>query len=138
MNVIFSSEDRSETLQLPITPESLEIDFPHNNETFSTIDNGDITLVGRAGLKTISISSWFPMKPYSFTKSDALAPECKEFFVKYKRERKPLRIVIYNNEGYTYHNETYVIDEFTFGFDRVGDMTYTLSLKQYVYSRVSI
>ena len=58
MNVIFSSEDRSETLQLPITPENLEVDFPHNNETFSTIDSGDINLVGRPGLKSIQLDWW--------------------------------------------------------------------------------
>lgn len=138
MNIIFSNEDRSETLQLPIIPESLEVNFPHNNEVFSTVDGGDINLVGRPGLKSIQLSSWFPMKEYSFAKSNVLAPEAKEFFVKYKRERKPLRIVIYNDSGYTYHNETYVIEDFTFGFDSVGDMTYSLSLKQYVYKRVSL
>lgn len=138
MNVIFSSEDRSETLQLPITPENLEVDFPHNNETFSTIDSGDINLVGRPGLKSIQLDTWLPMKPYSFVKSNVLAPEGKEFFVKYKRERKPLRVVIYNDSGYTFHNELYVIESFVFGFDRVGDMTISLSLKQYVYKRVSL
>lgn len=138
MNIVFSNEDRTEVLQLPIIPENLEINFPHNNETFSTIDSGDINLVGRAGLKSISLSSWFPMKQYSFAKSSVLAPEGKEFFVKYKRERKPLRVVIYNDSGYTYHNETYVIEDFTFGFDRVGDMPFSLSLKQYVYKRVSL
>ena len=64
--------------------------------------------------------------------------EGKEFFVKYKRIREPIRVVVINKNGYTFHNELYVIEEFTFGYDRAGDMTYTVNLKQFVPSRVSI
>ena len=138
MDIIISNEQRTETLHLPIIPENLEVSFPHNNEVFSTVDGGDINLVGRPGLKSIPLSSWFPSKEYPFAKSTVLMQEGKEFFVKYKRTRKPIRVVIINNNGYTFHNELYVIEEFTFGYDRAGDMTYTVNLKQFVPSRVSI
>ena len=137
MDIIFSSEDRKEILQLPIIPEELEVTFPHNNEVFSTVDGGDISLIGRPALKSITLNSWFPMKEYSFAKSPILAPEAKEYFVKFKRERKPIRIVIINKVGYTFHNELYAIEEFNFGYDRVGDMTYTLKLTQYVPKKVT-
>lgn len=32
--------------------------------------------------------------------------------------------------------ELYAIDDFTFGFDRAGDMTYSLSLEQFVAKQV--
>ena len=138
MEIILSNEKRTEILQLPIIPEALEVSFPHNNEVFSTVDGGDINLIGRPGLKSISLNSWFPSKEYSFAKSPVLMSEGKEFFVKYKRIREPIRVVIINKNGYTFHNELYVIEEFTFGYDRAGDMTYTVNLKQFVPSRVSI
>ena len=137
MDIIFSAEDRSETLQLPIIPEELKVSFPHNNEIFSTVDAGDINLIGRPGLKSLTIDCWFPMREYPFAKSSVLAPEAKEFFVKYKRQRKSLRVVVINNGGYSFHNELYAIDEFTFGYDRVGDMPYSLKLTQYVPKQVT-
>lgn len=138
MDIIISDQNRTETIQLPIIPENLEVSFPHNNEVFSTVDGGDINLIGRPGLKSISLSSWLPSKEYPFAKSSVLMSEGKEFFVKYKRTRKPVRVVIVSDSGYTFHNELYVIENFTFGYDRVGDMTYTLDLKQFVPSKVVV
>ncbi|AVK82458.1 hypothetical protein C3943_02295 [Lysinibacillus sp. B2A1] len=137
MDIFVSSEDRKEVLQLPIIPTDLSVKFSHNNQTFSTISAGDIKLIGMAGLKAISIDSWFPMREYSFAKSPLLGTEAKEFFVKWKRKRRPIRIVIVNNAGYEFHNELYAIEEFTFGYDRVGDMTYSLSLEQFVPKKVT-
>lgn len=137
MDIIFSADNRKETLHLPIIPEELDVSFPHNNEVFTTIDGGDINLIGKPGLKSISFASWFPMKEYPFAKSSVLAPECKEFFVKWKRLRKPIRVLIINKNGYTFHNELYAIDDFTFGYDRVGDMTYSLKLSQFVEKQVN-
>lgn len=138
MDIILSNEQRTETLHLPIIPEDLEVSSPHNNEVFSTVDGGDINLVGRPGLKSIPLSSWFPMKEYPFAKSSVLAPEGKEFFEKYKRTRSPIRVVIISKSGYTFHNELYVIEEFVFGYDRTGDMKYTVNLKQFVPKKVTI
>ena len=136
MDIIISDQNRTETIQLPIIPERLDVSFPHNNEVFSTVDGGDINLIGRPGLKSISLSSWLPGKEYPFAKSNLQMYEGKEFFVKYKRIRKPIRVVIISNSGYTYHNELYTIENFTFGYDRAGDMTYTLDLTQFVPSKV--
>ncbi|MER2039720.1 MAG: hypothetical protein ABS944_16355 [Solibacillus sp.] len=136
MDIFVSSEDRKEVLQLPIIPEELSVKFPHNNQTFSTISEGDIKLIGMPGLKSIAFDSWFPMKEYSFAKSPLLGTEAKEFFVKWKKKRRPIRIVIVNNNGYEFHNELYAIEEIGFGYDRVGDMTYSLSLEQFVPKKV--
>lgn len=136
MDIIFAENDRSRILHLPIIPETIEIEFPHNNMVFSTISGGDIYLLGMPGLKSVSFSSWMPMKPYPFAKSKVLATEGKEYFVDWKRERKPFRMIIINNAGRALHNELYAIEQFNFGYDRAGDMTYTLQLKQYVIGQV--
>ena len=137
MDIFISSENRKEVLQLPIIPEELSVKFPHNNQTFSTISVGDIKLIGMPGLKTIEgLTGWFPMREYSFAKSSLMGTEAKEFFVNWKRKRRPIRVIIINNAGYEFHNELYAIDEFTFGFDRAGDMTYSLALEQFVAKQV--
>lgn len=139
MDIVFSTMDRKEVLNLPIIPENLEISFPHHNETFSTINHGDVLLFGKPGLKSISFTSWFPNdeRSYPFAKSNVKAKEGKEFFVRNKRLNKPIRIVITHQNGWTVHNELYAIDAFTFGFDRAGDTTYSLDLKQFVEKKVT-
>lgn len=138
MDIVISNRNRTEILVLPFIPQDLEVSFPHNNEVFTTVDAGDVNLIGRPGLKRISLSSFFPKKAYPFAKSAVLMAEGKEFFVKYKRTREPIRVVITNNEGYTFHNDLYVIENFTFGYDRIGDMIYTVDLAQFVASKVTI
>lgn len=136
MDIFVSSYDRKEVFQLPIIPEELDVKFPHNNQTFSTISEGDVKLIGMPGLKAVAFDSYFPMKEYSFAKSPLLGTEAKEFFVKWKKKRKPIRVVIVNKNGYEFHNELYAIEEFVFGYDRAGDMTYSLSLEQSVPKKV--
>lgn len=137
MDIFVSDENRKEVLQLPIIPKDFDgVKFPHNNQTFQTISDGDIKLIGMPGLKIISLNSWFPMKEYPFAKSPLMGTEAKEFFVKWKRKRRPIRVIIVNNNGYEFHNELYAIDEFVFGYDRAGDMTYSLSLEQFIPKQV--
>lgn len=137
MDIVFSAENRKETLHLPIIPETIDIAFPHNNQVFSTIEDGDINLIGMQGLKSISFSSWFPMKEYYFAKSKVTGEEGKAFLTKWKRKRRPIRIVITNKNGLELHNELYAIESFDFGFDRTGDMTYSLNLKQFITKQVN-
>lgn len=130
MDVVFSGDSRKDILHIPIPPSELEISFPHNNMTINTAIGGQLKLIGQPGLKGISFESWAPIRAiYPFVKSNVLAPQLKEFFVKYKRKRQPIRIVITNKDGYELHNERYGIDNFTFGYDRVGDMPFKLSLE---------
>lgn len=130
MEIVYSAENRKDILHLPIIPEELDIAFPHINMTIQTINEGEINIIGLPGLKTISYKSWIPNRKYSFAKSNVMGPRAKEFFTKWKRKRRPIRIVITSKNGWELHNELYAIEEIIFGYDRVGDLTYSLSLKQ--------
>lgn len=130
MEIVFSANNRKDILHLPIIPEELEISFPHNNVVIDTATGGQLKIFGEAGLKAISYSSWCPMNNSpNYAKSKVLAPRLKEFFTQWKRKKKPIRIVITYKSGYELHNEEYAIDEFVFGYDRMGDLTYSLSLE---------
>lgn len=136
MEIVFTDENRKEILHLPIIPETFDVSFPHNNETISTIADGDMSVIGMPGLKKLSFDCWLPSKRYSFAKSNLTAQQGKAFFTKWKRKRRPIRIVVTSKDGWEIHNELYAIDDFTFGYDRVGDMPYSLSLTQFIPKKV--
>src|SRR5690606_22667635 len=122
--IVFSAENRKEILRLPIIPEKFEVSFPHKVEVIETIDAGEMSIIGNPQLKGISFETWAPNKSYSFAKSKVMAPQLKEFFTRWKRKERPIRIVVTSSSGWEIHNELYAIANFTFGYDRVGDMPY--------------
>lgn len=137
MDVVFSADDRSDVLVIPIPPSEMEIGFPHNNINIDTADGSTLKILGNPSLKSVAFSSWVPVtRAYSFMQSNVYAPRLKEFFVKYKREKKPVRLVLTYSNGYELHNELYAIEEFNFGYNRTGDMTYTLKLESLGDNRV--
>jgi hypothetical protein len=132
MNIVFSANNRKETLKLPIVPPELEWDYPQKNETFDTIERGEINLIGLPGLTTLSITSFFPMKSYRFAKSKVLGKEAISFFIRWKKKRQPIRIVITSKSGLELLNISVSIERFVYGPDRTGDIKYTLDLREYV------
>jgi hypothetical protein len=136
MDIMFFANNRKERLHLPIVPEGLEWDNPHKNETFDTIQHGEINLIGLKGLTTLSIDSFFPMKSYSFVKSKVLGTACVAFFNKWKNLRQPIRIIVINKAGLELLNILVSIESFTYGLDQVGDIPYKLDLKEYIDVKV--
>ena len=59
MDIFLSTKDRKQVIQLPIVPAELKIQDTVNNETFTTVNQGDIKLLGLRGLKSISFDSFF-------------------------------------------------------------------------------
>ncbi|WP_369899741.1 hypothetical protein [Bacillus manliponensis] len=131
MDIIFSANNRYEVLQLPIVPEGQEWEAPHKNESFDTVQHGELNLIGLSGLTTLNISSFFPNKPYTFAKSGVMGQYCVDFFDKIKRNREPVRIVIISKRGYELLNILVTIESFSWGIDRAGDFPYKLDLKEY-------
>lgn len=132
MDIVFATKDRKKILKLPIVPPELEWDNPQKNETMETIQGGEILIPGLRGLTTLTIDSFFPMKKYPFRKSDVQGKEAIEFFMKSKSARQPLRIVVSTKKGLELLNKLMIIENFTYGLDRVGDIKYKLDLKEFV------
>ncbi|MEH6940774.1 hypothetical protein [Bacillus sp. JJ722] len=132
MDVVFSANNRKETLKLPIVPEGLEWPRPQKNETFDTIQKGEIKLIGLKGLIRFSISSFFPMKPYPFAKSKVMGKEAIAFFTKWQDKRQSIRVVITNKSGLELLNIPVTIENFTHGIDRAGDIPYKLDIEEFV------
>ena len=51
---------------LPIAPESFELSVTQNNQTVNINNAGDLAMMGKTGLKQLTISSFFPGQNYAF------------------------------------------------------------------------
>ena len=56
----------SDSITLPVAPESFEVADTWNNEELNINGIGLITMIGKRGLKSVTISSFFPSQGYSF------------------------------------------------------------------------
>lgn len=131
MNIYLSVKNRKEVLKLPILPEEFKINNPQNNETFTTINQGDIKLLGKSGLKDAEISSFFPRKPthYSFSRNKKIKGwQCVKMINGWIEKEYPVRLIVTG----TPINILMTIDNFEYGVeDKVGDIFYSLSLSEF-------
>ncbi|MEK5171821.1 hypothetical protein NST63_01005 [Heyndrickxia sp. FSL W8-0496] len=131
MDIFLSINNREQVIQLPIVPSEFKIPSPVNNETYTTINQGDIKLIGLRGLKAITISSFFPAKDYPFSRDKTYHGwEYVEIIESWIDRRIPIRLVATN----TPVNLPMVIDNFEYGLqDGTGDVYYSLSLSEFKF-----
>lgn len=129
MDIFLSINNREQVIQLPIVPREFEISNPMKNETYETINQGEIKLLGQRGLSSISISSFFPSKEYPFSRDKTyFGWEYVEIINSWISKRMPIRLVASN----TPINVAMTIDNFEYGLkDGSGDVYYTLSLSEF-------
>lgn len=108
----------------------------YNNSTFESI-NGELNLIGTKALRTVSITSFFPNKKYNFIRPKASAEGWVyvAFFNKYANQKMPIRMIYLDNEGKEISNMAYTIEAFNTYVDKVGDVQYTLDLKEYRFPK---
>lgn len=122
---------KKERLRLPITP-FFDIQGGNNNSTENLNEVGTVNLAGKPGLRTLSISSFFPSKEASYLESSDVILNPYYYYDKiyaWSRETEPIRLII---TGTPYNFEV-LIDNFTGGeTDGTGDVYYTLDLSEYI------
>lgn len=129
MDIFLSTMDRKQIIQLPIVPASFKIPSPVNNEVFTTINQGDIKLLGRRGLKSLTIDSFFPSKVYPFSRNNKyFGWEYYEIIEGWIDKRMPIRLIMSN----TPINMLVTIENFESGLqDGSGDVYYSLALSEF-------
>lgn len=60
-------QGNNEALQLPVKPTEFNVTVSHHNTVVNVIQLGDINLIGKTGLREISLNSFFPDKDYNFS-----------------------------------------------------------------------
>lgn len=130
MDIFLSNKNRSQIIKLPVIPSEIMIQSPNQNETFTTVAQGDILLIGPAGLKTLSLSSFFPVKNYPFLKDRTYkGMEYVNIIEKWKTSKEPIRLVIAAKKPLI---NMLCGFEFEYGIkDGSGDIAYTLTLSEF-------
>lgn len=129
MDIFLSINNRERVFQLPIMPSEIGVKSSQKNSTFETVSLGDLKLIGLAGLDSISISSFFPVKKYPFARStDLMGWDCVRLLKSWKKRRVPIRIIVSDTDI----NIAVAIENFEYGVqDGSGDVYYTLDLEEF-------
>lgn len=132
MEIWLSWQNNTERLRLPVLPPSFEVSVGNLNTRININEIGNINLIGKSDLKTITLESFFPNQNYYFCEySDFPKPyECVEMIENWRLSGKPIRLIITD----TPINLAMAIEKFTYGEkDGTGDVYYSLELAEYVF-----
>jgi len=137
MKVSFASQDRKIFIELPIVPKDIMWGNGMNNQTFETIQHGEINLPGTRQLISFSISSFFPKndtvkKRYKFATSYIEGESIVYQFQKWRDGRVPVRCVITSKAGRSLLNILVLFEKFERGMDTASDVPYKLDVKEYI------
>lgn len=119
----------SDNIQLPVKPTDFTVTVAHRNTVVNVIELGDINLMGKTGLREVSLSSFFPDKDYNFSNNEGRKQPIQYVNIldRMRRSGKPVRVIITD-----VLNMEATIESFSWGErDATGDIYYTLALKEY-------
>lgn len=127
--VFWLKHSNTDKFKLPVTPESFEVKVAHNNKIVNIVSLGDINLLGKTGLRSITLSSFFPSQDYNFSKNaDRMEPD--EYVSKIESWRKGNDLVRFVIKDVI--NIRCSIESFNWGMkDGTKDIYYTITLKEY-------
>lgn len=57
-------QDNDSKFRFPVNPTDFSITVAHRNTEVNVISVGDVNLIGKTGLKGVTIASFFPAKDY--------------------------------------------------------------------------
>lgn len=118
----------NKSIQLPIRPESFSVTFENTHQTVNVQTKGDVTILGKKGLKTYAFESFFPENDYPF--ADYAKDRNPWEYVKeiLKWQETPIQFIATK----TKLNKKVIIKSFQFGEeDGTGDIKYSLTMDDY-------
>lgn len=119
-------------LQLPVPPEKYEVQTGNLNTVLTVEELGEILLIGKKKLATLTVETFWPNQEYSFCQyKGILKPyEAMKYITKWKESGAPIQIIITG----TPVNIPMVIEDFIYREqDGTGDVYFTLNLREYRY-----
>ena len=118
----------NKSIQLPIRPASFQVSFENTHQTVNVQTRGDVTILGKKGLETFAIESFFPAHDYPF--ADYAKDRNPWEYVKelLKWQESPIQFIITT----TKINKKVIIKTFNYGEeDGTGDIKYSLTMEDY-------
>ena len=119
---------RKGAIQLPIRPAAFQVSFENSHQTVNVQTRGDVSILGKKGLETFTLESFFPAHDYPFAD--------------YKKDRNPwsyietlrswqesvVQLVITKTKV----NKKVIFKSFSYGEeDGTGDIKYSITLETY-------
>ena len=127
MDIFIKTE--KQTIQLPVLPSSFAIKGEMINTEVNVNSVGAVNLLGKRGLESIQIQSFFPAQQYGFLKCAAKKPY--QYCTELRRARNDNDICVLTITG-TNISLKVTIESCEYGEeDGVGDVAYTISFKEY-------
>ena len=117
-----------EELVFPVVPSEFGVSVSNNNSTVNIVNSGDYNMIGKTGLKSITISSFFPAQRYNFSSGDVDPYELVEQIETWRTGIKSLNISVEDSPI----NFDCLIESFSYKEkDGTGDVYFDLALKEY-------
>ncbi len=132
MDYYLSFNNNKERIRLAVIPSYFEVTIPHQNTTVNINELGEINLIGKTGLVSMTIESFFPNQQYSFCLyRDFQKPyEYIKQLLKWKDSGKPIRVIVTGTPiNYAMAIESLIYSE----VDGTGDVYFTLEVKEYKF-----
>lgn len=130
MKFLLSFNNKAEKIQLPIPPPEYKVSVANNNSIININDVGELNMIGKTGLVSISFESCFPATDYYFCQC---RPTQKPIayvrqLLSWKDSGNPMRFAVTG----TKINNPFVIENLEYSQnDGTDDINFTLNLKEY-------
>ena len=130
IDIILEFDDKKYTI--PVLPGEVTISSPTGNESAETIALGEITILKKRKLKTLSIESFLPARsglPFCRTNDEFKKPKFYiDGFLKAQEQQIPVRLSI---TGCGIPSFWCSIEDFSYTRSQTSDINYSLGLREY-------
>lgn len=127
----FTLSCAGQNIILPVTPASFKVGRTYNNSTLNINAIGEINMLGKRGLQTLSFEGFFPAQKYEWSETNETNPyNLVRKIDGFATSGKPCKISISNTSISMYCTiESFNHDE----HDGTSDVYYEMTLKEYRY-----
>lgn len=135
MEYWLSFNNGAEKLQLPVPPAEFELSQGNVNTVVNIYNIGEVNLIGKSKLATITINSYFPAQEYPFCQYTGFPSpyECVNMIENWRKSGRPIRLIITE----TPINLACAIENFNYKEqDGTGDVYFSLELKEYRFLNI--
>lgn len=134
-----SYNNNAEKLRLPVNPNGISVTSPFGITDVDVTHIGAFSIFGERGLKDVSFSSFFPLdysSSYCEYTDFPMPTECVKTIEGWRDKKKPIRLVVTGTDI----NIAVTVRDFKLDYEKageMGDIYYTLTLKEYRFQKES-
>lgn len=136
MDIYLYNKNKGDFIKFPVIPESVNVESKQDVETFKTIEQGELKLIGLKGARVIKLNSFFPVKEYAFNKDNTYKGMGYVDKIESWRNTRENMYITISDINVSFNC---VIDNFTYGIkDGSGDIYYDINIYEYTQPELNI